>query len=259
MVNFAKQITVTIFNILDRFFNDDTTYYAASLSFFTIFSLLPILALVIGIFSYLEVTASYLDLFISYVMEILNPTRSEQFKEFIISFLSNSNKLGSIGILYMIFVFGMFFKDYEYIVTKIHGAKRRNFFHAVFLYVASLFLLPTIFIIFIIVVSLVGESFLIKAVSFSFAWLLLFMFFKASSTYKLDLKAVGISSFATITILTVTKNLFIYYVIYNKTYTTIYGSFSTLLFFFFWIYVSWIIYLYGIKFCSELHKQFSAS
>lgn len=259
MVNFAKQITVTIFNILDRFFNDDTTYYAASLSFFTIFSLLPILALVIGIFSYLEITASYLDLFISYVMEILNPTRSEQFKDFIISFLSNSNKLGSIGILYMIFVFGMFFKDYEYIVTKIHGAKRRNFFNAVFLYVASLFLLPTIFILFIIVVSLVGESFLIKAVSFSFAWLLLFMFFKASSTYKLDLKAVGISSFATITILTVTKNLFIYYVIYNKTYTTIYGSFSTLLFFFFWIYVSWIIYLYGIKFCSELHKQFSAS
>ena len=38
-------------NIVEKFFNDDTTYYAASLSFFTIFSILPIIALVIAIVS----------------------------------------------------------------------------------------------------------------------------------------------------------------------------------------------------------------
>ena len=259
MISLVKQLFVTVFKILDSFFNDDTTYYAASLSFFTIFSLLPILALLISIISYLDITAEYLDVFLNYIVDILNPTSSEQFREFIISFLSNANKLGSIGILYMIFVFGMFFKDYEYIVTMIHGAKRRTFMKATFLYVASLFVLPLLVIIFIIGLSYVGDdSIIVKILSFSFAWLLMFVFFKVSSSYKLNIKAVFVSSLATTIVLSITKNLFVFYVIYNKTYTTIYGSLSTLLFFFFWIYISWLIYLYGVKFCSELHNQFES-
>lgn len=256
MINLAKRIIVSVFKFLDSFFNDDTTYYAASLSFFTIFSLLPILALFIAIISYLEVTAGYMNLFLNYIMDILNPTNSEQFRNFIIDFLSNANKLGSIGFIYMIFVFGMFFKDYEYIVTKIHGAQRRGFVKAAFLYLASLFVLPSVFILFVIVSSFVEQSILVKILSFFFAWFLMFIIFKVSSSYKLNLSAITISSLATTIVLSITKNLFVYYVIYNKTYTTIYGSFSTLLFFFFWIYISWLIYLYGIKFCNELHKQF---
>lgn len=257
MIAIAKRFVVSVFKILDSFFNDDTTYYAASLSFFTIFSLLPILALFIAIISYLDITASYMDQFLNYVMDILNPTKSEQFKEQIIAFLSNANKLGVVGIFYMIFAFGMFFKDYEYIVTKIHGAERRGFVRAAALYLASLFVLPTIFILFVLVSSFVEQSILVKILSFSFSWFLMFIIFKVSSSYSLNLGAVAISSFATTIVLTITKTLFVYYVIYNKTYTTIYGSFSTLLFFFFWIYVSWLIYLYGVKFCTELHKQFS--
>lgn len=259
MIALAKRLIVSVFKILDSFFNDDTTYYAASLSFFTIFSLLPILALFISIISYLDITAGYMDLFLNYIMDILNPTKSEQFRDFIISFLSNANKLGMVGIFYMIFVFGMFFKDYEYIVTKIHGAQRRGFVKAAFLYLASLFVLPTIFIVFIVVSSFVEQSIVVKALSFLFAWFLMFIIFKVSSSYSLNLGAVVISSLSTTVVLSITKNLFVYYVIYNKTYTTIYGSFSTLLFFFFWIYISWLIYLYGIKFCNELHKQFSIS
>ncbi|RUM45870.1 MAG: hypothetical protein DSY46_01585 [Hydrogenimonas sp.] len=50
------------------------------------------------------------------------------------------------------------------------------------------------------------------------------------------------------------KNIFIYYTVHNKTYTTIYGSFSTLLFFMLWIYISWIIFLYGQKLCYLLNQ-----
>jgi membrane protein len=246
----------TIYEIINKFFNDDTTYYAASLSFFTIFSLLPILALLIAVISYLDLTASYLDIFLSYIMDILNPVKSEQFKTFIDSFLSNANKLGSIGFFYMIFVFGMFFKDYEYIVSKIHNSRRRALYKAVIFYVGSLFLLPTLFIIFIFVISFVGDSIGIKILSFLFAWMLVFLLFKLATAKVIDTKASLVSSFATITTLSITKNLFVYYVIYNKTYTTIYGSFSTMLFFFLWIYVSWVIYLYGVKFCAELNEKF---
>ena len=43
MENNSKKPFSRLVSALDSFFNDDTTYYAASLSFFTIFSILPIL------------------------------------------------------------------------------------------------------------------------------------------------------------------------------------------------------------------------
>ena len=84
-------------------------------------------------------------------------------------------------------------------------------------------------------------------------WLIFYSLFKFSVNKKIDNKAAIISSLLTFIVLTITKNLFIYYVIYNKTYTTIYGSLAILLFTFFWIYISWIIYLYGIKMCHKLN------
>ena len=50
------------------------------------------------------------------------------------------------------------------------------------------------------------------------------------------------------------KNIFIFYAANNKTYLSIYGSFSVVLLFFVWIYVSWIIFLYGVKLCAYLEK-----
>ena len=41
--------------------------------------------------------------------------------------------------------------------------------------------------------------------------------------------------------------------LYNQTYSTLYGSMATLLFTFLWIYVSWIIFLYGVKLCHKLN------
>ena len=95
-----------------------------------------------------------------------------------------------------------------------------------------------------------------KILLFLFTWLIFFALFKVSVNKIISTKAAFISSFLTLATLSITKNLFIYYVVYNKTYTTIYGSLSTLLFSILWIYISWIIYLYGIKICHKLNMKY---
>ncbi|AXX91194.1 trehalose-6-phosphate synthase [Malaciobacter molluscorum LMG 25693] len=250
----AKYTKIFIKSI-DSFFNDDTTYYAASLSFFTIFSILPIIALLIAIISSLEIFQGYLDTFISYIFDILNPMHSKEFVNEFKSFISNSNKLGYIGIIYMFFVFIMFFKDYEYIINKIHKAKRRPLYKSFLFYLIFLITLPFVFTISDIVISLYSNSFLNSLTTFIVAWIIFFILFKLSVNKYVNNKAAIVSSFVTLTILSITKNLFVYYVIYNKTYSTIYGSLSTLLFSIFWIYVSWIIFLYGIKMCYRLNNE----
>ncbi|WP_419769338.1 MAG: YihY/virulence factor BrkB family protein [Candidatus Marinarcus sp.] len=250
---FVQKPIKKLLELLDSFFNDDTTYYAASLSFFTIFSMLPILALAIYVISSLPQFNNYIDVFLQYIIEIINPTHSEQFIEQVKNFISNSNHLGNIGIIYMLFVFTMFFKDYEYIVNKIHKAKRKSLYASFFFYISVLLLFPIVFALYIITISLFDSTIFDYFITFLYAWLIFFGLFKLTVNRFVSNKAAFISSFITLVTLSITKNLFVYYVIYNKTYTTIYGSLATLLFFFFWIYISWIIYLYGVKLCYQLN------
>lgn len=155
----------------------------------------------------------------------------------------------------MLFVFIMFFKDYDYIVNKIHNTERRAIYKSFFIYLILFIVFPIIFVIITYANSL-HENDIFKFLStFLFTWFMFFSIFKLSINKKLYFKAILISSFLTLLVLTITQNLFVYYVVYNKTYTTIYGSLATLLFTFLWIYISWIIYLYGIKICYKLNLK----
>ena len=251
----VKKPITRLIEVLDSFFNDDTTYYAASLSFFTIFSILPILTLTIAIISNLEQFPEFLEIFTKYVLEILNPSHSENFVGTFKSFISNSDKLGTIGLVYMLFVFTMFFKDYEYIVNKIHKTKRKSIHASFVFYLSFIVIMPVIFTSYIFISSFYSNTVFDIILIFIYAWLIFFTLFKLTVNRHITTKAALVSSLFTLIILGVTKNLFVYYVLYNQTYTTIYGSMATLLFTFLWIYISWIIYLYGIKMCHRLNVQ----
>ncbi len=253
--NSKKSLTKKTLNLLDSFFNDDTTYYAASLSFFTIFSILPIIALLIAIVSNFQEFDSYLEIFTSYIFDMINPTHSKDIVSSLKNYISNSSQLGTLGIVYMLFVFIMFIKDYEYIVNKIHKTKRKSIHISFIFYSIFLVLIPIIFIALNIMISIYNNNLFNIFISYLFSWLLFYSLFKLSVNRKIDNKAALVSSLMTLISLSITKNLFIYYVIYNKTYTTIYGSLATLLFTFLWIYISWIIYLYGIKMCHKLNLK----
>ena len=238
-----------------RFFDDDTLYYSASLSFFTIFSLLPILALIIAIMSSHPVFSDQIDILIIYVLDFVNPTHSQQVSNSIQNFLTNIDKLGNLGIFYLIFVFIMFFKDYEYVVSKIHNTQKRNFFSMVFLYVALLFLVPILLAIFSFVSTLLNKNIQLF-LNFISGLFLITLLFKLSVNKFVSLKASFYAAFITVISLKLTQTLFLYYIFYNTTYSTIYGTLSGLLFMFLWIYISWAIYLYGVKFCHILNIRY---
>lgn len=237
-----------------EFFNDDTPYYAASLSFFTIFAILPLLALLIVIISNIPTISQHLDEIMLYILDFINPTHSTMLSIQVEKFLINTESLGYIGIVYLIFVFTMFFKDYEYIVNKIHGVTARPIYKSFFLYLSFLVAIPALFFVFIFLSTFAELSFLISTFTSLFIWLVFIILFIVSANRRISIRAAAISSLITLVTLSVTKTLFGYYVSANTTYATIYGSFSVALFFFLWIYISWNIYLYGTKLCSILNK-----
>lgn len=239
------------------FFNDDTPYFAASLSFFTIFSILPLIALLIVVVSTLPIFEMHIDTVMLYVLDFINPTHSETLAKQLHGFLANTDKLGSIGIFYLLFVFTMFFKDYEHIINMIYGVDTRPVYKLFFLYLGFLILIPLLFFVFIFLSTLstlTEFTFSAEIFAFLFIWIMFIVLFILSANTSVRFSAAAISSFITLITLSITKSLFGYYVITNTTYATIYGSFSVVLFFFLWIYISWNIYLYGTKICSILNK-----
>jgi len=236
------------------FLNDDTLYYAASLSFFTIFSFMPILALLISFMSNTEYFSRHIDLLMMYVLDFINPTHSDTVTNAINHFLQNTDKLGSIGIIYLIFVFIMFAKDYDYIVSKIFNIQRRNFIKTLFLYIVVIMLLPLSIIFITFVSTFFIHNYFQLLINIFLGVILLSIIFIISINTKVKFSSVLTSSFLTLGILKLTQSLFAFYIIYNKTYTTIYGTLSILFFIFFWIYISWAIYLYGLKLIKVLNE-----
>lgn len=70
---------------------------------------------------------------------------------------------------------------------------------------------------------------------------------------RIDIRIALKVSFLASLIWHVAKWLFVQYMVVNQTYSSLYGSFSALLFLLVWIYLSWLLLLHGLRVCYLLH------
>jgi len=232
-------------------------HYSASLSFHTILSFIPILLLSFFVFTKFSIFDSYLLKVKEFIFSFMIPTNKEIIETNIDRFMTNTSHLGVIGVVFVIYVSVMFFDDFEYVVNKIFKTKPRSFFHSIALYLTISLLVPFVLIVSIFLSIKAKLYFNIDFSFFSYVliWLLFFMLYKVSANVKVDTKSALASSLITSSVWSISKYIFVLYVTYNKTYSTIYGSFSVVMFFLIWLYISWIIFLYGVKLCYYMNKK----
>jgi len=237
----------------------ELTLFAASLSFYTIFSFVPLLLITMSILTSLE---SFTDIYLKVqdvIFENLLPVNSEVVMTHINGFLQNSVEMSTMSFA-MLFVSSLlFFKNYEFIANRAFHAPQRNFLESVGVYFLMLSITPAslagAFYITSNIAALIASNSLTSGIDilplipYIIIWLLFFILFKLSANIKVNFRAALISSFVISVVFSIAKNSFIYYVVINQSYTTIYGSFAILLFLFLWIYASWVIFIYGLKLC----------
>ena len=238
----------------------ELTLYAASLSYYTIFTIVPLLLITLTIFTSLPSFQEHYETIKSFIFQNLIPVQSETVTTHLDEFLANSGKLGAIGLIMVIVAALLFFQNFEYIVSKIFKTRQRTIWESITTYWTLLTLTPMALIAsFLIsgkVSSIIESNEMISGwinvmalLPYFIIWGLFFLIFKIASVEKTSTRAAAISSLIIAIVWTLAKTGFVSYVVMNKSYTTIYGSFSALLFFLLWIYVSWIIFIYGLKLC----------
>ena len=244
---------------IQSFIDKELTLYAASLSFYTIFTIIPLLLIMLTLLTSLPSFAEHYETIKTFIFSNLMPVNSEAIMDHIDGFLQNSAKMGIIGLAMILVASLLFFKNFEYIANKIFHAPGRTLWESVTTYWTMLTLTPIAlgvsFYITGYIATLVSNHEytaglnILPLVPYIIIWGLFFLIFQIGPNAKINPKASMISSFIIAIVFSISKNAFIYYVFFNKSYTTMYGSFSILMFLFLWIYVSWIIFIYGLKLC----------
>ncbi|MCF6243894.1 MAG: YihY family inner membrane protein [Sulfurovum sp.] len=246
-------------------FDDKLGHYASSLSWSTLFSLIPLLVVLLAVFTSLPLFDSVYTKIEKLIFSNLMPTDSKIVISYINDFMSSTDKLGLIGAGYVSFALFMFFKNYDYIVNDVFNTDNRGLWSALKIYTLLLFIIPI----------LIGSSFYLSTfiqtyldknsitsiihlysfLPYLIVWMMFYIAYQLSPNIKVDVQAAVISSFISSLVWYASKSAFIFYVVHNKTYTSIYGSVATLLFFFLWIYISWAIFIHGLKFCDLLNRD----
>ena len=243
----------------DFFIDHSLWHYSASLSFHTILSLIPILLISFYFFTKLQIFSDYYSKVKDFIFHFIIPANQDIISNNIDSFMTNTSHLGVIGVVFVVYVSVMFFDDFEYVVNEIFKTKPRNFFHSIAIYLLISIMMP---IIISISIFLSIKATLLLEINFSFLsylliWFLFFILYKVSANIRVSSRAAFISSLIASSIWSLSKYIFVIYITYNQTYKTIYGSFSIVMFFLIWLYISWIIFLYGVKLCYYINNIFT--
>ncbi|HIP28184.1 MAG TPA: YihY family inner membrane protein [Sulfurovum sp.] len=246
-------------------FDDKLGHYASSLSWSTLFSLIPLLVVLIAIFTSLPLFNDVYTKIEKLIFSNLMPTDSKVLIAYINDFIASTDKLGYIGAGYVTFAVLMFFKNYDYIVNDIFDTPSRNLWSTLKAYVFLMFIIPillgcsfsfsTFIQIYLDKNSITSLIHIYSFLPYMITWMMFYLAYQLSPNIHVDVQAAIISSFIASLVWYLSKSAFIFYVVHNKTYTSIYGSVATFLFFFLWIYISWAIFIHGLKFCDLLNKD----
>ena len=266
MQAFARKIYKEVRQFVLAFVDKELTLFAASLSFYTIFTIIPLLLIILTLLTSMPSFSEHYETIKSFIFSNLMPVQSELIMKNVDGFVANSAKMGAFGLLMILAASLMFFKNFEYIANKIFHAKARTLWESITTYWTMLTLTPialgiSFYITGYIATLMASNSLtsglnILPLVPYLIIWGLFFLIFQIGPNAKVDPKASLISSFIISLIFSISKNAFIYYVFLNKSYTTMYGSFAIVMFLFLWIYVSWIIFIYGLKLCYMIDRVY---
>ncbi len=243
------------------FFDRDITVYASSLSFYTIFTIVPLLIVSLSLIANVPALEHQNATIQIFIFENIMPTQTDVIAGYLDSFFQNSVKLGVIGFATAIGSSLLFFQNLEHIVEKVFNTPKRKMWNMITTYWSIITLSPIVLLASMSIKSYIDKSVegllpsALIIVPFLLLWAMFYITFRIVINSELSIKSVAISSLFVTIVWSVAKNMFVQYVFLNKTYATMYGSFSSLIFFFLWIYVSWIIVIYGIKLCYLINRS----
>lgn len=256
------------------FSNNELVTKASSLTFFSLFALVPLLGLILGIakgFGFQQLIETQLIRSMPGHTEVLDFLFS--FVESILE-VAGSGIIVGVGILFIIFSVWAILNNIEISFNKIWQIpKSRGFLRKITDYMALLLIIPILLIISsgasIFLNTMMEKSSILAAVSplvnflmklspFFISWLLFTLLYILAPNTKVRFKNAAISGLIVGTAFQIFQSLYIGGQLWVNRYNAIYGSFAAFPLLLLWLQLAWIMVLYGaeITFASQNIRNF---
>lgn len=271
-MNSSRRRIKTLFLFLryvgSRFIEGNCTRTAAALSYTTLLSLVPLLAVVFATLTFFPFFVSLADEIQGYIFKNFVPASSEQVQFHFQQFVETASSMGGVGLFFLLLTALMLMHTISDALNGIWQVKRqRSFFATLLIYGVILIFGPLLFAASILLTSYVvslpliveaGETIggvknlLLAVAPVAVTVVALLLLYVVVPNCKVPWRAGLIAAVVAALLFELAKKGFAWYVLAFPTYTVIYGALAVIPVFLVWIYVSWLVLLLGAELTRSL-------
>lgn len=242
-----------------RFYEDRCMQIASSLTFTSLLSIVPIVTIALTIVAAFPVFSDMTVALQTFVLDNMMPASADVIVSYTQQFSQNAAKLTAVGIGFLVITSIMLLLTIDRAFNDIWRVKRpRSIVQRVFVYWTLLTVGPVLIGASLSLTSwFVGHAVglarglpgvavvlltIVPVVLTSIAFALLYV---AMPNRRIRLRDAVLGGLLGGIVFEVTKRAFAFYVAQFPTYTLVYGAFATVPIFLLWIYVSWLVVIFG--------------
>ncbi len=245
---------------VNHFISHECLKSAAALSFTTILSIVPIIALLFFSVSQLVSDPENQIIIQNKLLTFFSPSAGEELQTKLLMLAQQASELRTLGLAALLTTTFLALNTVDETINRIWNIKRcKRTFIKLFLYFLALMTLPvfvgvslSVSTYFLSLISLgntlpqgIWDLILINLSPLFVTWFAFTIIYKWVPNTSVKLKYAIISGFISAILFEWAKFLFLAYIHHFPTYDLIYGAFSVLPLFCIWIYISWLIVLSG--------------
>jgi len=245
--------------VLLRIIKDKYFYRASALSFVTLLNIVPLLSVIVSITTHLPVFSRIMDATRKYVVVNFMPNSSDVISEYLETFSHQASGMPTLSILFLFYTVFALARTIQDALSSIWQKERvaKTFWQQTLQW--SMFALTPCFM----GISIAFVSFIISSSWFETPVLLLvkfilvavfpvilntgifFLFYTAISNYQVHALDRFIGSFTASILFEIGQLGFTFYLAHFDSYHVIYGALAAIPIFFMWLYISWLIVVFG--------------
>lgn len=249
----------TIFEIVDKFIRDDCPTYAASLAYTTLIALAPLAAVTLSVISSFALAREET---LRFVLESWLPNKemASVIESTLDSIASNATSVSAFGVFFLALfvIWGLNTIEGSFnMIWKVD--KSRPLINKFISFWSAVTFAPVFLAVSLIasakIENLIGSadwsaysyfsSFALQALPYFMIWLAFLIIYRVIPNTNVKFKPALIGALVAGALFEKGKDLFNVYVSNYATYSEVYGALSILAIFLFWIYLSWLILLFG--------------
>lgn len=234
--------------VMVQFYQDDCLNRAASLAYTTLLSLVPLLTVSFSVLTAFPVFKGLAKNLKDFIFQHFVATSAQTAQQYLDLFIEKTSSLTAFGMLFLLIMAVLLVFSMEQAFNLIWRVKkRREDISAFFTYWGVITLVPilisigiaiTSYLLSLPVLSASGIPYLMTYIAFAVLYL-------ALPNCKVPLRSALIAALPATILFELSKKAFTFYIVHLTSLEIIYGALATIPIFLIWLYISWLVILFG--------------